>query len=245
MTHSRQRRSRLRKTTSVFVNAVALLRIAANACKRSQYPKLEDGDGTLNQSAVVCIVFSAAAIEAMVNECAGLFEWLRSDQILIGEDIPEPVRLLGSLLDAAEEDHASTRFKLSVFARVLAPSDEMAFSKLQREADCLMSTRNWIVHMQTMPDDSRPQHPLGQFPVQWLNRPRDGGSTNPLDLLASPSVAAWAIWIATDVAGAIAELISYGPLSSGFRLMAQEHSRLLRSASIARPIRPGAAGIDT
>jgi hypothetical protein len=119
-------------TKSIVLDSLRLLTVARISYERS---------GRTSADALVAILFSAAAVEAFVNEFPELLFFLGRGII------PPEMRALEQLLRVAEDQNASVTLKLQIIA---ASASGKALDKSRQpyqDYSLLIALRNKLVHL--------------------------------------------------------------------------------------------------
>jgi hypothetical protein len=184
------------------------LQIAQAASRRSKDDKSE---------AVVAIVFSAMSIEVFLNE---LIE-LASDPIWASDE-GEDVKVLISVLDALEHQHAPIDLKIQMAHYILRRQQLDRGSLPYQDFDLLCDIRNALVHKKPEKLDWRPEDTGKEFePHKFVKRLADRRviSLPPACMppqwqhsVSCPEVACWSCGVAEKITRFLIDLIPAGKL---------------------------------
>jgi hypothetical protein len=114
--------------TRVFSSGT-LLRIAEKGVRRSKREP---------DQAIVAVLFSAASVEAFVNDLMEVSAFTRND---------EKSQLLHDVLSEAEDQKASVMMKLQLTCRILTGTRMDRGSRVFQDVELLFKLRNHLIHM--------------------------------------------------------------------------------------------------
>ncbi len=126
----------------MFINAGPLFSLAKKAYERTRAVSSDRESGQVD--ALVAIVFSAAALEAFVNESVELAEL---GAVSSGYSEPESVTNFRRLLREVEESRGSTQLKFLLAKQALTGHTYDKGAPPYQDFDLLIELRNALVHL--------------------------------------------------------------------------------------------------
>jgi hypothetical protein len=188
------------KSPNFFLNLGRLHMIAKRACARAY------ADGRPNDkedAALTAVLFSAAALEAYINETAQL---IHKDPRLSKSS--SKVSAFAEVLDEAEHDRASLRLKFLLAKTVLSGHSFDRGALPYQDFDLLIALRNELMHskLQRIDDTHRLVKCLRSR--QILGAEDANVRSSWISTIATPEVARWACDTAASMVNAIQEALS-------------------------------------
>ena len=211
------------------MNAVVLMRMAKTFAIESE-SFIPSGRETTNRYAIASIVIAAATCEAMMNELEGMYQWLGGDDG-DGSAMSEDENRLGALLTSIEGERGSTVLKFQALRHFTRLLPDSVLATTGEKMSTLMRLRNWIVHMKVQDMDRPGPKFFGSLPVKPLAK---GALVNPLERIATPAVARWAVEVAIGLGTAIDICVKNAAMRTGISLMTHEVAMALHSHDQAR-----------
>lgn len=168
-------------------------------------------ESTANRSqCIVALVFSAAALEAYVNEVCEYAGWIDS------QEIPQSVRTLGVVAEELEGRNAQLHLKLQLISVVLTGQLFDKSTVEYHDFDLLVRIRHALLHLRPhlfdFPVADRDVHPIVRRLVSRgiITEPGEFIRQDWFSVLHDPAIAAWGFRTAHSVAVSIATMFPEG-----------------------------------
>lgn len=175
-----------------FLNSGILFRVAVSAYERTESASSEKAGG--QNDALVSILFSAATLEAFVNELALM---AKVDSVLCGY---KPYQSIASILNETEDSHGSIRLKFLLSRVILGGETYDKGAQPYQDFDTLFSIRDAIVHLKPEKLNEDPKKILQRLRAKGICMDDEPGVAQSwLAQITTRAVARWACNIVVDM----------------------------------------------